>query len=107
MNKKEIIKTLDIASFVSAVIATLLVLIFQFTGEYMVMKASIVMYAACFLLLVTLLSFKVHSVFSKKEKVDGEDDSNEQTSKKKATAIVLLVLASIAFIFTCVFLVLY
>lgn len=106
MNKKEIIKTLDIASFVSAVIATLLVLIFQFTGEYMVMKASIVMYAACFLLLITLLSLRVYSVFSNKEKSDNEE-SNNASAKSKATVIVFLVLASIAFIFTCILLVLY
>lgn len=107
MNKKEVIKTLDISSFVSAVIATLLVLIFEFTGEYMVMKVSIVMYAACFLILITMLSIKVYNTFRKKEEVAGEETGEGSIKKEKVTAVLLLVGACVAFIFTCTLLILY
>ena len=107
MNKKEVIKTLDISSFVSAVIATLLVLIFEFTGEYMVMKVSIVMYAACFLILITMLSIRVYNTFKKKEVVEGEEVSETSITKQKVTAILLLAGVCVAFIFTCTLLILY
>lgn len=107
MSKKDIVKTLDIASFVSAVVATLLVLIFQFTGTYMVMKASIIMYAVCFLLLAVLLSLKVHSLFSKKEVSDGETVDEQTSKKQKIISTLLLALDCIAFVLTCVLLALY
>lgn len=109
MTKKDILKTLDIASFVSAVIATVLVLIFQFTGIVSVMKYSIVMYVVCFLMLTIVLSFKVYMAFSKKYQEENQNDDNEQDGKmkKKALSIVYLVLSVLAFIFTFVMMILY
>ena len=110
MNKKDILKTLDIASFVSAIIATVLVLIFQFTGQVSVMKYSIVMYTVCFLMLTIVFSFKVYLAFSKKvqDEENKEDLNNEQNdTKKKTLSIVYLVLSALAFIFTFVMLILY
>lgn len=104
MSKKEIIKTIDIASFLAAIAATILVIVFQFTGSRLVMKYSIIMYAVCFLALIVLMSFKVHSAFSKKET---EETDAENSKKQKIWAIVWLVLASVAFAFTCVLLALY
>ncbi len=113
MNKKDILKTLDISSFVSAIIATVLVLIFQFTGSVAVMKYSIIMYTVCFLILTVVLSIKVYITFSKKhqaemveENVEGEK-TDENDTKKKTLSIVYLVLSALAFIFTFVMLILY
>ena len=114
MNKKDILKTLDISSFVSAIIATVLVLIFQFTGSVAVMKYAIIMYTVCFLILTIVLSIKVYMTFSKKyqaEMVEEQTAEGEKTdendTKKKTLSIVYLVLSALAFIFTFVILILY
>ena len=110
---KDILKTLDIASFVSAIVATILVLIFQFTGNVLTMKYSIVMYVVCFFMLTIVLSIKVYMTFSKKyqvemaeENIEGEN-FEENSTKKKILSVVCLVLSVIAFIFTFVMLILY
>ncbi len=121
MNKKDIVKTLDIASFVAAVVATILVLIFQFTGSVSVMKYSIIMYVVCFMMLTIVLSFKVYFAFSNKHQAEEQtktQESNVETeendaqaesndTKKKTLSIVYLALSAIAFIFTFVLLILY
>ena len=113
MSKKDIFKILDISSFISAIIATVLVLIFQFTGNTLIMKYSIVMYVVCFLMLTIVLSIKVYMAFSKKyqvemteENIEGEN-FEENSAKKKTLSIVYLVLSALAFIFTFVMLILY
>lgn len=103
MNKKDIIKTLDIASFISAVVATILVFIFQFNGQNLVLKYSIIMYAVCFLTLAVMIGFKVHTVFSKKKT---EDDVNYDV-KQKTWVVIWFALAIVAFIFTVVLLAIY
>ncbi len=121
MNKKDVIKTLDIASFVSAVIATILVLAFEFAGKYILMKYAIVMYAVCFLTLSVMLAINIHTIFSKKEKVEEKQDAGEEenveeqevqtteetSKKKKVMSVVWLVISAAAFVFTCVLLALY
>lgn len=115
MNKKDLLKSFDIASFVAICIATVLVMVFQFTGVYLVLKFAIIMYAASFLILVVLLSFNVHAKFAKKkpEQVEVEENSKNQeieepiAKKQKVLSIVWLVLAAIAFVLTCVLLALY
>lgn len=117
MTKKDILKTLDIASFISAVVAIILVLVFEITGNALVMKYSLVMYAVCFLSLVVVLSFKVYFAFSKKYQAELSESSNAtnddfaqnyaKDKKGKAYSIVYLVFASLALIFTFVMLIMY
>lgn len=117
MTKKDILKTLDLASFISAVVAIILVLVFEFTGNALVMKYSLVMYAVCFLSLVVVLSFKVYFAFSKKYQAElaenlnvSNDDSAQNDAKDKKSkiySIVYLVFASLALIFTFVMLIVY
>ena len=133
MNKKDIIKTLDIASFVSAVIATILVLAFEFVGKYILMKYAIVMYAVCFLTLSVMLGINVYDKFKKQEinaekqeqkselkttetegvlednaeKIDKTETENVSERKKKIMSIVWFSVSVILFVFTCVLLVLY
>ena len=121
MNKKDIIKTLDIASFVSAIIATILVLAFEFAGKYILMKYAIVMYAVCFLTLTVMLAINIHTIFSKKQTAEENQDAvteenvEEQevktaegsSKKKKVMSVVWLVISAAAFVFTCVLLALY
>ena len=107
MNKKDIIKILDIASFIAAVAATIMVFVFQFNGSSLAIKSSIVMYAVCFLTLAVVLAFKTYDVFKNQEKVSEEESVEPKTTKQKVLAVVYLVLAIIAFVCTCVLLALY
>lgn len=111
MSKKEILKTLDIATYIAAIAATVLVLIFQFTGAYLVMKFAIVMYAVCFMALVILLAISVYDKFAKNKKQDNEESKKEEvnpvTKKDKILSIVWLSLAAIALVLTVALLVVY
>ena len=107
MSKKDIIKTLDIASFIAAIAATLLVLVFQFRGSSLAIKTSIIMYAVCFLTLAVVLGFKVYEVFSNKMTEDAENSGEPKTTKQKVLAVLWLALLILAFVCTCVLLALY
>ena len=105
MSKKDILKTLDLASLISIVIATILVVIFEFVGEYNVIKFALVMYTASFLILVSFFSLKLY--FS----CAGTEEAGEkiivQSKKEKGFLIAKLVLGVIAFALTLVVLILY
>ena len=106
MNKKDFLRTLDLASFIAIVIATILVFVFQLNGEYMVVKFSIIMYAASFALMS--LFYALTLVFNLKKTTQNEelvvDDMNK---KQRAFLIAKMVFSFIAFIFTLVIVVLY
>ena len=105
MNKKDILKTLDIASMVSIFIATLLVFIYQFVGEYQVVRFAVIMYTASFLILTVFYALKTYFVFSKAQTEEGL--ISEQTTKDKAFLITKLVLSVLAFVFTLIVLILF
>lgn len=105
MNKKELLKTLDLAGFVSIIVATILVLIFQFTGSSSVVKVALVMYSASFLIMTTLFALKTYFVYKKTE-LDGKI-MFELDKKQRAFLITKLVLCFIIFVFALVVLILY
>lgn len=104
MNKKEILKVLDIASLVSIAIATVLMFIFQFNADINLVRYSAVLYVASFLMLSVFYSLKVYFAFSSKTKDDVEFAAEK---KQKALLITKLVLAVIAFILTLVILIIF
>ena len=59
MNKKEFLRTLDLASFVAIVLATIMVLVFQFVGDYVVIKVAVIMYAASFAIMTLFYALKL------------------------------------------------
>lgn len=105
MNKKEMLKTFDLAGFVSLVIATILVLIFQFTGNIQVVKMSLVMYAVAFFILTVFFALKTYFGFAK-TKQNNELIVNLE-DKQKGWMIAKLVLSVIVFIFSLVVVILY
>ena len=105
MNKKDILKTLDIASIVSIFIATLLVFIYQFVGEYQVVRFAVIMYTASFLILTVFYAIKTYFVFSKTQ--ENGEMMFEQTTKDKSFLITKLVLSALAFVFTLIVLILF
>lgn len=105
MKKSDILKTFDIASLVSIVLATLLVVIYQFVGEPKVIKFAMIMYCASFLIYVSFFSAKTYFVF-KQTKEDGKV-MFDISKKEKAFMLTKLVLSVLAFAFTLTILVLY
>lgn len=118
MKKDEILKILDIASFIMIIAATVLVVIFEFAGGYGFMKCSIIMYFLGLLLLSVLLGIRVYFAFAKKQ--INEDESNTENadetsktnsaelSKKQKIGLIAMLAASIAIlIFTLVVMILY
>lgn len=102
MNKKEVLKVIDIASFVAAAIATILVLIFEFTGVVTVLKVGIYMYEVCLLALIVFCGVRMFYAYRKKEEVE---DILNLSKKQKIFLIVKFILALIAFSLTTVILI--
>lgn len=105
MSKKEILKTLDLAGLVSIAVATLLVVIFQFTGNTNVVKVALVLYAAAFLIATTFFALKTYFVYKKAE-CDGAV-MFELDKKQKAFLITKLCLCFVIFVFTLIVLIMY
>ena len=104
MNKKEILKVFDLSSLVSLLIATVLVFIFQFTGNTLVVRYALVLYTSAFLLLTVFLTMRVIFCF---RKIKLDEDEKELTKKEKIFLCVKLALASALFVFSLVIFILY
>lgn len=105
MSKKNILKTLDNASYVSIVLGAVLVLFFELFAKLLLLKFAIIAFGASFLILmvfnITKLYFMVHEVKENDELlVDKEKES-------KAWLIVRLVLSVILFALMITFLCIY
>ena len=59
MSKKNMLKTLDAGSYFSLILASILLLIYEFVGEILVMRFSVIFYGAAFLMLVVLCVLKL------------------------------------------------
>lgn len=106
MNKKDFLKTLDLASFVAIIIATILVFVFQLNGEYMVIKFAIIMYTASFALMTVFYSLTLF--FNLKKTTQNDELVVEDMNKKqRAFLITKIALSAIAFVFTLVIVILY
>lgn len=104
MNKKEILKVFDLSSLVSLAVATVLVFIFQFTGNSLTIKYALVLYTSAFLLLSIFLVIKTIFCF-KKIKID--EDEVELSKKDTIYLCIKLALSVVLFIFSLVIFILY
>ena len=119
MNKKDVLKVLDIAGLFAVVLASLLVLIFEFTGTSILVKYAIAFYVAGFAIATVYFSIMTYNAFktnNKEQLQEAEIETNQndeaitkedKPQAKKSTLIVKLVLCSIALIFTAIVLFLY
>ncbi len=106
MNKKEVLRTLDLASFVAIILATIMVFIFQFVGDYVVIKVAVIMYAASFAIMTLFYALKLY--YNIKKTMQNDELVVEDLNKKqKAFLITKLVLSALAFIFTLVIVIIY
>lgn len=104
MNKKDFLNILDIASIVSICIATILVFVFQFTGSFNVIKFSLIMYTASFLILSVFYCTKLVFV-CKNIAIDTPVIINAKN--EKIVLSIKFALSIIAFVFALVILILY
>ena len=128
MKKEYIQKCVDIASFAAVCIATVLVVIFQFTGEADLVKIAMGFYAFGFLTLSVQFAFKVYEDFKKtktNENIENKDENQEENNenlnenstqnqelnktqtKSKVWNIVACVGSFLVFVFTLVVLIIY
>ena len=105
MTKKDFLKTLDVASLISIVCATIFVFTYQFSGAYNLIKFAIIMYTASFLILAVFYALQTYYVFAKTMQ-DGKPIC-VMDKKDKTLLITKLVLSVLAFMFTLVILILY
>ena len=105
MTKKDFLKTLDIASLISIVCATIFVFAYQFSGAYNLIKFAIIMYTASFLILTVFYGLQTYYVFAKTLQ-DGKPVC-EMTKKDKIFLVTKFVLSVLAFAFTLIILILY
>lgn len=101
MTKKNMLKSLDAGSYFSLIIASVLVLLYEFIGEVLIMRFSIILFGAAFLMLVALCVMKL--IFMKNETKEGDEILVEKTSESKPWLYVRLVFSAICFAFTVVF----
>ena len=101
MTKKDMLKTLDYSSYFSLIVASVLVLLYEFVGQPILMKIAVVLYGAAFLILAVFCAFKL--VYMKKETKENDELLVDKTKESKPWLIVRLVFAALSFAFTVVF----
>ena len=104
MNKKDILNILDITSFISISIATVLVLIFEYAGYISVVTYAIIMYSVSFLILTIFYALKVYCAY---KGITIENEKEEYTKKQKTILIIKTIFSLIIFVFALSILILY
>lgn len=105
MTKKNILKTLDMSSYVAFIVAAVLALIFEFVAELVIFKLAIILFAAGFLMLCVLCSLKLY--FMKNEIREDDELLVDKTKEKKSWLITKLVLYVCGFVLMIAFLCLF
>ena len=105
MSKKDILKTLDNSSYVSLIAGAVLVLLFEFTASLVLLRLSIILFGAAFLILCVLSSMKL--LFIKKETKENEELVVDSAKEKKTWIIVRLVFSAIFFVLMVTYLCLF
>lgn len=95
MNKKEVIKIFDLASFIAVIVATICVVVFEIDGVAWQIDLAIVMYDATALMLIVMFSLKI--AFSRKPK-DTDDEMFKLNRKQMGYLITKLVLSILIFL---------
>lgn len=105
MSKKNILKTLDYASYVSIVIGAILVLFFEIFAKLLLLKFALIMFGASFLILIVFSVMKLH--FMIHEIKENDELLVDKEKESKPWLIVRLVLSIILFVLMITFLCLY
>lgn len=95
MTKKNILKTLDYASYSSLVAGAILVLLFEFISSLVIFKLALVLFGAAFLMLTVLCSLKLY--YLKTEAKETDEILVDKTTENKPWLIVRLVFSALFF----------
>ena len=105
MSKKDMLKTLDNSSYVSLIAGAILVFIFEFTASLVLLRLSIILFGAAFLILCVLSTMKL--VYLNNEAKEDDELLVDKTKEKKAWIIVRLVFGAVFFALMVTFLCLF
>ncbi len=105
MSKREMLKTLDNSSYVSLIAGAILVFIFEFTASLVLLRLSIILFGAAFLILGVLSVMKLK--FMKEETKEDDEVLVDKTKESKAWTIVRLVFSALFFVLMITFLCLF
>lgn len=105
MTRKNILKTLDQASYISLVVGAILVLVFEFVASLFVFRLAIILFGVAFAILCTLCSFKLY--YMKNETKENDELLVDKTKENKTWLIVRLVFSAIFFALMITFLCLF
>ena len=105
MSKKNILKILDYASYVSIVLGAMLVLFFEFFAGITLLKLAIISFGASFLILIVFSIMKLY--FMQNEIKEDDELLVDKTKESKAWIIVRLSLSIVLFALMITFLCLY
>ena len=96
MNKNEWLKILDLISFVISVIGAIFICIFEFVGDFVLLKFSTICFALSFLVYFIFISIRLVAALS--ENHNSENIENNRIDKKEVVFLVTkLILSFIAF----------
>ena len=104
MNKKEVIKIFDLASFIAVIIATVLVVVFEIDGKALEINLALVMYDATALMLSVMFSLRL--AFSVKSQ-DTDDELFKLSRKQMGGLITKLVLSILLFLLILIVLIIF
>ena len=93
MTKKDILKLMDNACYYLLIAGSILVLIFEFLARLVILKLSIILYGASFLILCALCSMKLY--FIKNETKENEVLVVDKSKESKTWLIIRLVLSAV------------
>ena len=105
MSKRDILKTLDNSSYASLIAGAVLVFIFEFTANLILLKLSIILFGAAFLILCVLSILKL--VYLKRNEKEDDEFLVDTTKEKKAWIIARLVIGAVFFVLMITFLCLF
>jgi Ca2+/Na+ antiporter len=105
MSKREMLKTLDNSSYVSLIAGAILVFIFEFTASLLLLRLSIILFGAAFLILGVLCVMKLK--YMKNETKEDDELLVDKNKESKPWTIVRLVISAIFFALMIAFLCLF
>lgn len=105
MSKKNMLKTLDNSSYFSIVTGAVFVLLFEIFANLTLLKISIVLFGASFLILIVLSIMKLH--FMIHETTEGDELLVDKTKESKPWLIARLAISIVLFVLMIVFLCIY
>ena len=105
MSKRDMLKTLDNSSYTSLIAGAILVFIFEFTARLILLRLSIILFGAAFLILCVLSALKL--VYLKNETKENDELLVDKSKEKKGWIITRLVFGAAFFALMITFLCLF